>query len=163
MRRARYGVRLGSPLLMLLAWIAAAQDFTYTPFHATGIYNVGETAGWNLMGTAPAGRYTYTIRKNNLDVLKSGAVDLTSGPASIQIVPDEPAMLYVDIVDAESQKHVALGAAISPQKLGPAVPRPADFDDFWQAKLEALSHVPIHAELTPLTGAPEGVELNTVK
>jgi cephalosporin-C deacetylase-like acetyl esterase len=56
-----------------------------------------------------------------------------------------------------------LGAAVAPEKLKPSVPRPADFDTFWDAKLKALSEVPMNPQLTPMETATPGVELYTIK
>ena len=39
-------------------------------------------------------------------------------------------------------KPKALGAAVAPEKIGPAIPAPADFDAFWAAKITALRKVP---------------------
>src|SRR5205807_1768375 len=44
----------------------------------------------------------------------------------------------------------AVGAAVTPQKLGLSTPRPTDFDAFWDGKLAAQSKVPINAALTPV-------------
>jgi cephalosporin-C deacetylase-like acetyl esterase len=54
----------------------------------------------------------------------------------------------------------AVGAAVAPSRLGPSVPRPADFDAFWNAKLAAQAEVPIDAALTPVSTEVPGVELN---
>jgi cephalosporin-C deacetylase-like acetyl esterase len=42
------------------------------------------------------------------------------------------------------------GAVFSPEKLGPAIPAPEDFDAFWQAKLKELSDVPPNPVLEKL-------------
>ena len=53
----------------------------------------------------------------------------------------------------------AVGAAVSPAKLGLSTPRPDDFDSFWDGKLAAQAKVPINPVLTNAdTGIP-GVEL----
>ena len=79
------------------------------------------------------GKYSYVIRKNNVDVIQKGELDLASGSATIETKLDEPAMLYVEVTGSGPAIH--LGAAIAPWKLAPSVPRPADFDAFWDAKL----------------------------
>src|SRR5438270_13869309 len=80
---------------------ARAQQPTFTPYHANGIYDLGEKVGWTVAlppGAAPAGPYAYTIRKNNFgDPVKVGTFDLANGPASIEVALDEPAMLYVEV------------------------------------------------------------------
>jgi cephalosporin-C deacetylase len=145
---------VGAPLVL-------AQQLAFTPFHANGIYALDEPAGWSV--TAPAGaegKYNYVIRKNNLDTIQMGTLDLTSGTATIETTLSEPAMLYVEV---STTPPFHLGAAIAPSKLQPSVPRPADFDAFWDAKLKALSAVPIDPVLTAAKTSPAGVELYTVK
>ncbi|MGH8180964.1 MAG: acetylxylan esterase [Steroidobacteraceae bacterium] len=73
----------------------------FTPFHADGIYALGEKIGWTVTlaaGTSPPkGRFGYTIRSNGLDVVKTGSFDLGSGTATIETTFDRPAMLYVTV------------------------------------------------------------------
>ncbi len=163
---------------------AQAQPPIFTPFHANGIYELGEKAGWRVTlppgAAAPSSPYTYTIKKNNFDILAAGALDFSSGSATIETELGEPAMLYVEVsagatpappahgpnaaapVVAKSAA-IHLGAAVAPWLLQPSVPRPADFDAFWDAKLKALSQIPTNPVLTATETSKPGVELYTVK
>jgi len=80
---------------------ADAPQLIFTPFHADGIYTLGENVGWTVTlapGTAaPKGRFAYTIKSNDLDVVKTGSFDLSSGTATIETTFDQPAMLYVTV------------------------------------------------------------------
>jgi cephalosporin-C deacetylase-like acetyl esterase len=143
---------------------ANAQQLTFTPLHSSGVCELGETAGWTVTrsaGAADTTKYEYVIRKNNLDVIGTGTLDFSAGTAAIEAKLNEPAMLYVDVTPTKPAVH--LGAAIGPWKLAPSAPRPADFDAFWDAKLKALSAVPIHPSLTPAAAAKAGVDVYTVK
>jgi len=148
-------------LFFIASLLAAAQPPSFTPFNPSGIYALGEKAGWRV--TAPPGlaACSYTVKRNNSDVIKSGTLDLSSGTATVEIALAEPAFLYAE-VKCGSEKAVHLGAAVAPNKLQPSVPRPADFDAFWDAKLKALAEVPIDPVLTPAATSPAGVELYTV-
>jgi cephalosporin-C deacetylase-like acetyl esterase len=163
---------------------AEAQELIFTPFHQNGIYALGEKAGWTV--TLPQGaavsspHYTYLIKKNNFDIIAAGELDLSSGSATIETALGEPAMLYVEVsaktpptptapgaqaaapVPAKST-IIHLGAAVAPSQLQPSVPRPADFDAFWDGKLKALAAIPINPVLTPAQTSGAGVELYTVK
>jgi len=129
------------------------------------MYELGEKAGWTLtlpQGAAgSAGQYTYTIRKDNFDVIQKGTLDLSSGRAAIEASVREPAMLYVEVAGGGTTIH--LGAGIAPWKMRPSAPPPADFDEFWDGKLKALSQVPIDPVITPARTGKPGVELYTVK
>ncbi len=75
------------------------QQLTFTPYHATGIYDIGETVGWTVTPgpVEPTYAYKWTVRRNNAVVLKEGKLDLSSGKDKIEIRGDEPEMIYVAI------------------------------------------------------------------
>ncbi len=202
-RRPLFSVRLrlsAASLALAHAFIVAAlpalaQEPTFTPFHQNGIYALGEKAGWTVtlpQGATSSSHYTYTIKRNSFDVIAAGALNLSSGSATIETALGEPAMLYVEVrpdaspapqgpnaagnptpsaaTGSQTAAPVAvkgtvihLGAAIAPTQLQPSVPRPADFDAFWDAKLKALDEIPINPVLTPTQTGKPGVELYTVK
>ena len=154
--------------LLLFAIVAEARNLKFVPFSNNGIYHLGEKAGWAVFpaqgGGAPATKYVYEIKKNNRDTIQTGTLDFTSGRAGIEVTLEEPATLYVTVT-AEGEtpaSAVRLGAVIEPTQLKPSVPRPADFDAFWDAKLQSLSPVPINPVLTP-AAVEDGVELSTVQ
>jgi cephalosporin-C deacetylase-like acetyl esterase len=154
------------------------QQLTFTPYHASGIYNTGETVGWTVTPgpVAPTYSYRWTIRRNNAEVLKEGKLDLSSGKDKIETAGDTPEMIYVAIEPIAKPADVpayvggntgrnnglyAVGAAVAPTKLGLSTPRPADFDSFWAAKLAAQAKIPIHPVLTPVETDTPGVEMKT--
>jgi len=84
------------------------QQLTFTPYHSNGIYKIGETVGWTVTPRpdAPAYAYKWTVRRNNAVVLEEGKLDLSSGKDKIEIVGDQPEMIYVAI-----EPYAALAAA----------------------------------------------------
>ena len=103
------------------------------------------------------------IRKNNLAEIGRGT--LTPGkPAKIEAKLDEPGMVYVESPrTTPGAKPKALGAAVAPEKIGPAIPAPADFDAFWAAKIKALRKVPAKPELTVKPSEKDGVDFAILK
>src|ERR1035438_10019632 len=75
------------------------QQLVFTPYHASGIYDIGETVGWTVMPgpVAPTYLYKWTVRRNNAVVLKEGKLDLSSGKDKIEITADQPEMIYVAV------------------------------------------------------------------
>jgi cephalosporin-C deacetylase len=161
------------------------QQLSFTPYHASDLYDVGETVGWTVTPgpVTPTYAYKWTIRRNNAVVLKEGTLDLSSGKATIEIAGDQPGMIYVaveayaDLTPAsaapgtEGPRFVggntgrnnglyAVGAAVAPTKIGLSTPRPADFDAFWDGKLAAQAAIPIDAVLTPAETDVPGVEMH---
>src|SRR5215217_8110302 len=76
-----------------------AQQLVFTPYHASGIYDVGETVGWTVTPgpTPPTYAYKWTIRRNNAVVLKEGTLDLSGANAKIEVTSDQPGMIYVAV------------------------------------------------------------------
>ena len=162
-----------------------AEQLSFAPYRASGIYDVGDTVGWTVTpgATPPSYAYKWTIRRNNAVVLNEGRLDLSNGKAAIEIVGDQPSMIYVAIEAyeelapasappaGESRRFVggnagrntgfyAVGAAVAPAKIGLSTPRPPDFDAFWDAKLAAQTKVPIDPVLTPVDSRVPGVEMS---
>ena len=75
------------------------QQLAFAPYHASGIYEIGETVGWTVTpGPNPITySYKWTVRRNNAVVLKEGKLDLSSGKDKIEITGDQPEMIYVAI------------------------------------------------------------------
>src|SRR5579863_7676365 len=95
------------------------QQLAFAPYHASGIYDVGETVGWTVTPgpAAPTYVYKWTIRRNNAVVLKEGKLDLSTGKDRIQITADQPEMLYVAI-----EAYANLAAAAPPASDSPGAP-----------------------------------------
>ena len=113
--RSRFALAFFCAAALSLAQRGASipQQLTFTPYHATGIYDIGETVGWTVTPgpDAPAYSFKWTIRRNNAVALKEGKLDLSSGKDKIEIAGDQPEMIYV---------------AIEPiAKLNPEAPSPA--------------------------------------
>ena len=160
------GFHLGLLILLLVAAPAAGQP-AFAPFHADGIYAVGERVGWTVTlpaGTpVPEGGYHYIVRRNNADPLKEAALDFSKAPTTIETSLDAPGMVAVEITGAPGDKPITLGAAVAPLDLKPSVPHPDDFDSFWDAKLAALATVPMDADLTPADSGDPTVDLFVVR
>jgi cephalosporin-C deacetylase-like acetyl esterase/lysophospholipase L1-like esterase len=130
--------------------LQAADDLVFTPYKPGGVYARGETVGWTVTGPAgaPAATYTYEVRRDNFEVIGKGTLDL-SRPGSIETSLPVPGMVLVEVKSsAPDAKPRLLGAAVAPEAIGPSAPRPADFDAFWAAKIEAMQKIPANPVLT---------------
>ncbi len=174
----RYLVIPAVILLLATAHICSAQQLTLTPYKASGIYKVGDKVGWTVtvpQGANPAGEYTYTIKKDNWAVIKTGKLDFSGGPATIEAMLDEPAMVYVDISPPagvsssggsgrdRSGQGIAVAAAVAPEKLRPSAARPPDFDRFWNSKIKMLRKIPDNVILTPSDSGNPDIEYATIR
>jgi cephalosporin-C deacetylase-like acetyl esterase len=171
-------LRPAAALLTFAAATAGAQQLVATPYEQSGIYGLGKTVGWTVAVAAgehaSAGEYAYVVKENGQRVIKQGSLDLARGPAKIETSLAEPGMVRVEIRPPAGTKQfgnvhtggdgvVALGAAVDPTKIKPVVPRPADFDAFWQAKIALLDRIPVNATVTPAPSGRDGVEYATFR
>ncbi|HEX9106084.1 MAG TPA: acetylxylan esterase, partial [Longimicrobiales bacterium] len=177
-RRRAPRAALFTAALLCLAAQAAAQQLTFTPFHANGIYTVGEKAGWTVTPAAgdrtAAGAYSYTVKRDGLSVVKTGTFELSSGKATIETSLAHPGMVLVEVkppagvtgFHGASKAEVGralLGAAVAPTRIRPSYARPADFDAFWTAKIAQLQKIPVEPVLTPGESGTPGVEWSSIR
>ncbi len=150
-------------------------NITITPARENGLYAVGETVAWTVRAPLgmPGARYTYEVRQNNLTVLSSGALDLSSGAAtvtgslaqpgmiSLVLTPVAPATGPAPNVTAPVQAALSAAAAVGIGDIR-APARPADFRTFWDGKLAALRAVPMNPRLTAVESGNANVALSMV-
>ena len=170
--------RLLALALLLTAprFALGAQQPTFTPDHADGIYAAGEKVGWTVTlpkGASPVA-YRYVIRRNGGDSLSSGTLKFSKGRARIETALAEPAMLLVEVTPPAPDStfgdkstggpgRIRLGAAVAPTGIVPAEPKPADFDAFWRTKIAQLDAVPMEPVVTPGESGKPGVEWARVR
>jgi cephalosporin-C deacetylase len=146
---------------LCLANMAVADESAgpaFVPYRSSNIYPLGEIAGWNVTLPWSSPTVSYVIRKNNLAEIGRGTLR-PGTPAKIEAKLDEPGMVYVEVTqNTPDAKPKALGAAVAPDKIGPAIPAPADFDAFWSAKIAALRKVPAKPQLTEKPSDKDGVD-----
>ncbi len=135
-----------------------------------GVYEVGELASWRALVinrpiyTAPD-KIRYTLRKGGGKLLDSGRVKLMRNRARFSHRLARPGTILVDVLvtNRAGQSAQALaGAAVAPEKIRPSQPCPADFDTFWQAKIQELSGVPENRKLTAMSSGRPGVDYSQI-
>ncbi len=150
-------------------------NITITAARPSGLYNVGETVRWTVRQPLgmPGARYTYEVRQNNLAVLSSGALDLSSGAATVEGALSRPGMISLVLrpvppatgpaqnVTGPVQAILSAAAAVGIRDIR-APARPADFRQFWNTKLAALRAVPVNPHLTAVESENPNVSLSMV-
>jgi cephalosporin-C deacetylase len=119
---------------------------------ADGIYQLGETVHWRVqwqgVSTAPSVRFK--LLKGGLTEVGSGVLNFTNSSAEMTSTFATPGSLLLEIkwklADGTDQRVVA-GAVAAPESIALSAPRPADFDAFWDAKLQALAAIPANPVL----------------
>lgn len=148
---------------LLQALFLSAQEIVATPRHADGLYKVGEKVSWQL--SAPGATSLHAVVKVcDTRVLWQGDVALAEGRGTLEASLAEPGMLLATLTAKINGKEARrlVGAAVAPLALQPSAPRPADFDAFWSAKLQALRALPANPVLTPGDGGDTSIEYATL-
>ena len=146
--------------------------YTATPDHPTGVYAPNEKVTWTIDVTGDRSTLTavpYKVKKDDADVVTSGTLDLSTGPATVSGSRPEPGALQLSIFSMDKTNLLPLGmggAVIAPEKMTPARPAPEDFDAFWKSKLAELSAVPVNPVVEKISTEgiknSEGMELYKV-
>jgi cephalosporin-C deacetylase len=105
------------------------QQLAFQPYHASGMYEAGDTVGWIVTPgpVAPTYAYKWTIRRNNATVLNEGKLDLSSGKDKIEIFADQPEMIYVAVeayakLSSDTAASYAVTSATAPKSDHAATP-----------------------------------------
>jgi cephalosporin-C deacetylase len=153
-------------VLLLMAQVGWAQQLAVTPLKTTGIYAVGEKVGWEVQvgdpNAASVKEVTYTLKRNGLTPYQEGTLGLSSGRAVIETSLDAPGAVLLELRPAGGRKILA-GAMVAPEKLEPSQPRPADFDAWWDAKIEQLNAVPANVQVEPNESGRPNVEYFAIR
>jgi cephalosporin-C deacetylase-like acetyl esterase/lysophospholipase L1-like esterase len=151
---------------LLVAGAAGADEHAgphYVPYKASSIYALDETVGWNVTLPWSSPGASYVIRKNNLDEIGRGHIK-PGTPTGIEVKLGEPGMVYIEVTENRADaKPRAIGAAVAPGEIAPAIPAPRDFDAFWAAKIKALRRVPAKPELTSKPSEKDDVDFAILK
>ena len=145
------------------AW---AQKLEAAPANQTGVYKMGQPLEWDIKATGDNAEaiktVRYQIKRGGGKVISEGVLPLNSGAAHLTSVQTEPMAYLVEFKAegvTEGGKEISAlgGALLAPEKITPVQTRPADFDDFWKAKLAALRALPANAVLTEEPSDKENV------
>ena len=145
------------------AW---AQKLEAAPANQTGVYKMGQPLEWDIKATGENAEaiktVRYQIKRGGGKVISEGVLPLNSGAAHLTSVQTEPMAYLVEFkaegVTEDGKEISALGGALlAPEKIVPVQTRPADFDDFWKAKLAALRALPANAVVTEEPSGKESV------
>lgn len=151
-------------LLLAAGSVSSAQELVAQPSKKSGVYDVGEKIEWTVEvrgGEAGAVKEaTYVVKRGGLTVAKEGALDLSSGHATIETTLDAPNTVLAEIKAKAAGKEIKAlaGAVAAPSKIAPSMPAPDDFDAFWADQVKALEAIAPNADLQPGDSGKPDVE-----
>ena len=169
--------------LLACATIGSQGQVVLRPKNSNGLYQVGEKAVWTVKpaSESTATNATYAVRKNGTTQIQQGTLDLSSGSATIEAGLDEPGELVLSVTSTPSEANSTTtstnatenaargsgrggrgqtrdGAIVDAGHLKPSLPRPDDFDAWWEKKLAALDAVPANPQLEQTNVDVGGIE-----
>jgi cephalosporin-C deacetylase len=137
---------------LVCADLCRAQELTIAPDRTNGVYQVGDTVhwqiGWNGQTNPPPARYRFL--KGGLNEITNGELNSTSAAAVPDTTFESPGTMLVKVkwtADDGKERRAVAGAVAAPEQIPLSSPRPADFDQFWNAKLKELKRVPANPKL----------------
>ena len=147
------------PLLLLGAFgLLTAADPVITADHRDGTYAVGETVTWTISGLAAEAAPGYSVKAGGRTVMNQGTLHPVNGTATVQTTLSAPGTALLTVATGE-KTNVYGGAVADWPHIAPAVPAPADFDDFWKAKIADLQAIPADPVLESVPCDDAGVDL----
>ena len=128
------------------------------------VYALREPIRWRVelkdAPTSTPDSLHYTLKKGGYTVVREGRLALTNNVAVLEAALDEPNTLLAEF-DAElpaKKLRKLAGAAVAPERIARSMPRPADFDAFWNAQVASLKAVSMNPVLEPAESGQPSVE-----
>jgi cephalosporin-C deacetylase len=134
------------------ALLCRAQELTVTPDHTNGVYRVGDAVRWQAAWSGPSNPPPahYRLQHGALTEIAKGELNFSNSAATLTTTFEAPGTVLLKVnwrTDDGKEHRAAAGAVSAPAQIPLSAPRPADFDEFWKAKLEELARVPANPRL----------------
>ncbi len=158
--------RLLAPVLaitLVASGSTIAEDLNVRSELADGVLKIGQPIAWQVewKGAEPPKEVQYTIKRGGRTEISHGALKLVDGLAELKASLATPGTLLAlfTATSADGKEHTVRGGAIvAPEEIQPSAARPADFDEFWDAKLKEIAAVPFNAQLEKVDSGRAGVD-----
>ncbi len=149
-------------------------EISLIPSRADGLYKTGEKVYFDFTAThfgktLEGVEVDWTLSKDGVApfIRGKGRTD-RSGKLQIgNMSLEEPGFVHCHAMLKTSPERRArsihAGAGVEPEKIMPALPPPADFDEYWLSQKKLLSDTPSNLKITPLAFDEEGVEFFDIK
>jgi cephalosporin-C deacetylase len=168
--KQRWLLAVGWVVLSTCVWVQAAAEMVISTDRTEAVYAVGETVVFEVEvtdGGTPVNSLELQgeLSSDGFRHRESVPVKLVEGKAQVKGRLDKPGLLWLRVTLKQDEGRLLrkeMGAAFSPEKIKPSLPKPDDFDAFWQAQKDRLNAIPMAAVLKQVESPEQGVELYTV-
>ena len=106
---------------------------------------------------AASGIISWQLDNYGAKVLANGTADLSkSNPFTVKGTMNVPGFLRIVVKKQGDKSHKTYSTAYEPEKIRTAIPKPADFDSFWDDAIAKLEReVPLDPQVEPVAGYPK--------
>lgn len=130
---------------------------------ANALYKCGEETVFSVTvydankAKASSGEVSWRLDNYGSGVIAEGKADLSAAnPFTVKGTMSVPGFLRITARQAGDKRPSAFSTAYDPEKLRTAVPKPADFDSFWDNAVAGLERdVPLDPKVEPVPGYPK--------
>ncbi len=144
---------------------AAPSPFVVNSEETSGIYPLGKEVGFTIKAAEGAGaadldKVSVTITRDGWEKVAVPQANKGGESLVVRFTPEAPGWYMCEALPvAEGRKTAArAGVVVSPEKIGPSMPEPKDFDEFWKARRAALAALPLKADLKPVESPDPQIE-----
>jgi cephalosporin-C deacetylase len=142
-----------------IAGLEAAGKYPGTPDKPSCVYKVGETASIAIHmdddDGKPLANTEFTVQTVGDASIKDKKYQLKTdqeGNATLKLTLNQPGFIrcFIPKETPKGKDKPVAGIAFEPEKLQPALPKPEDFDAYWDKILAELHALPLDATVTPV-------------
>ena len=131
-------------------------SYTYT--HEQIVFDV------SIKGVSPeeSKKVTYLLKRGGVEEISKGTIDLSTKSYAIKTKLNKPGSFVLTIsVPLKNKKYPFVkraGAIVDIDNIPASMPKPKDFDEFWDKKLALQKSIPMNAVLKPESKSQKGVK-----
>ncbi|MDD2710871.1 MAG: acetylxylan esterase [Verrucomicrobiae bacterium] len=122
------------------------------------LYKVGEKVTFKVIleinrKPADATKVRYEMIQDGIKEAGKGELEIVSGKGSVSWEWKQPSFILLKVlppIEKTDAKPTLAGAGCEPEKIAPSMPKPDDFDSFWNAKKTLADALPKEPSLTPI-------------
>ncbi len=157
-------------LLSRCVWTQAAPGIVITTDRPEAVYAVGDTAVFHVevrdgQKTLDEAEVTGQLSSDGFRHSEEVPVKMVEGKTEVKGTLDKPGLLWLRVTLKQAgAKDIRreMGAAFSPEQIQPCLPKPDDFDAFWQSQKDRADAIPMGAVLKQVESREQGVELFSI-
>ena len=144
---------------------AATSTVVVNSEERSGVYSLGREVVFTIKAAEGAGavdldKVAVTITRDGWEKVAVPQANKSGASLVVRFTPETPGWYMCEALPVGERGKAAAraGVVVSPEKIGPSMPEPKDFDEFWNARRAALAALPLQADLKPVESPDPQIE-----